>query len=135
MKSQLSNLAKLGSAFLLFILLSSAANAQTAFVTNDTDCDMVVKIFGTDDCSNVACIQTQTVAANTSDNITLPCGSNVVYAEITNPCTTSTLLELATPQCHCGGASTDTDSFTVGAWTVTATSTCSGSDVTIDIVD
>lgn len=136
MKSQLTNLVKLSSAFLLFILLSSAANAQTALVVNDTDCDMVVEIYGTDDCVGVACTQTATVAANSTLNISLPCKSNVVYAEITNPCEPGELLELATPLCHCGGGSgTDSDTFTVGSWTVSATSVCSGSSITINIVD
>lgn len=131
----MTSLLKASFAFLCLFLLSNGLMAQTALVTNDTGCDMEVTIYGTDDCGSVECTQTQIVAAYSTQNISLPCKSNVVYAEVTADCTTSPILELETPGCHCGGATTDNDTFTIGMWTVTATSTCSGSSVTIDITD
>lgn len=129
-----ASIAKTAFAALMLFLISGELKAQDAIVHNFTGCDMVVVIYGTSDCSTVACIQNAVVPPGTS-TITLPCTANVVYAEVTADCIVSPIIALATPGCACGGASNASGSFTVGAWTVNADQICSGSDIEIKIWD
>lgn len=140
MKSQLSNLVKLGSAFLLFILLSSAVNAQTVKIKNFTSCDMAVSITGTVDCTGAGCVENVVVPANSNVTHTLTCtaGLSAVSVIITPDCIAPLppSINLSTPFCACDtGADYDDGSFTDGSWTVNAAASCDGDNMQVKIWD
>lgn len=129
------------AALFTLMLLSNVSNAQTATVYNFTSCVKIVKLTAINSgCTNTSCSQTFTVPPTGGTPVSLSimgCTDPIVLVEIEAgancPYAPSPSIALATPGCACSGATNDAGSFTVGGTTVNASSTCSGSDVTVAI--
>lgn len=111
--TQFSSLAKSAFAALILLLAASGVKAQTAYLTNFTNCDMDVEITGFTNC--IPCTTfTVIVPANTTTAMAVPTGcAGAVKAKVlptSCPSTAAALVETYACQCSAGSI-TDQDCF------------------------
>ena len=97
-----------------FALLSFGLRAQTAYIYNNTDCDMVVLVYGMQNCE-ICGPENIVVEANSSESLTLTCGASAVGAVVSADVCPSGSANVFTTACACSipGSNTDSDCFTM----------------------